>query len=128
MLSNSLKNDMEDIGCKGIYVIAMQNFKPSTHHRMKILHSVNWNISECPLNAHGMFTENQISGIFQWRFSEHSVPLKCWMTVTFQWSFSIGGFFFRKKSPFFQQIRVFEVILLWIKIHEIHKKNGMPKR
>ena len=44
-------------------------------HRMKILLSVSWNISEYPLNAHGMFTEIQISGIVQWPFSGHSVPL-----------------------------------------------------
>ena len=42
---------------------------------MKILLSVNWNISECPLNTHGMFTEIRISGIVQWPFSRHSVPL-----------------------------------------------------
>ena len=41
-------------------------------HRTKILLSA---ISECPLNPHGMFTEIRISGIVQWPFSEHSVPL-----------------------------------------------------
>ena len=33
------------------------------------------NISECPMNAHGKFTEIRISGIIQWPFSGHSVPL-----------------------------------------------------
>ena len=35
-------------------------------NRWKVLHSVNWNISEWPLNAHGMFTEIRISGIVPW--------------------------------------------------------------
>ena len=44
-------------------------------HRMKLLLSVNWNIYECPLNAHGMFTEIWISGTVQWPFTGHSVQL-----------------------------------------------------
>ena len=47
----------------------------SNQYRMKILLSVNWNISECPLIAHEMFTEIRISGMVQLPFSGHSTPL-----------------------------------------------------
>ena len=58
-----------------IYYFFYLFVSPFCWHRMKILLSVNWNISECPLNTHGMFTEIRISGIVQWPFSGHSVPL-----------------------------------------------------
>ena len=92
---------------------------------MKILFSVNWNISECPLNAHGMFTEIQISGIVQWPFSEHSVPLNA---AAWQVHFSDYSVIFlilrEKNSKTFHQIRGFKVVLLCITTHEITKKWG----
>ena len=85
-------------------------------HRMKIFLSVNWNISQCPMIAHGMFTEIRISGIvhvviFQWSLSPTEC---CWMTGTFQLpnrNFFLN--FHEKKFKIFYQIRGFKVILLW---------------
>ena len=53
----------------------LTSLNSSCVHMMRILISINWNISECPLNPHGMFTEIRISRIVQWPLSEHSVPL-----------------------------------------------------
>ena len=61
-------------------------------HKMKNIFSVNYNFSECPLNAHGMFTVIHISGIVQWPFSEHSAPLNA---VEWQANFSVIHNFLR---------------------------------
>ena len=73
-----------------------------------------------------MFTEIRISGIVQWPFSGHSVPLNA---AEWQAQFSdhsIIFFYFQgKKVKFFlHQIRSFKVILLWITTQEINKKWG----
>ena len=76
------------------------------YHRMNILLSVNWNISECPLNVHGMFTEIRISGTVQWPFSKHSVPLNAaeWQAHFSDHSVIFFNFQIQKK---FHQIRGF---------------------
>ena len=91
---------------------------------MKILLSVNWNISECPLNAHGMFTEIRISGTVQWPFSGHSVPLNAaeWQAHFSDHSVFLFWIFRVKNSKLFHQIRGIKLILLWFTTHEI-KKN-----
>ena len=92
------------------------------YHRMKILLPVNWIISECPLNAHGMFTEIRISSTVQWPFSGHSVPLNA---AEWQAHFSDHSvIFFNFQGKFFfknHQKRSFKPILLWITTHEIKK-------
>ena len=94
---------------------------------MKILLSVNSNISECPLNPYRMFTEIQISGIVQWPFSEPSVPLNAaeWQAHFIDHSGFLVFLINRQKIHFFfsYQLRGFRVILLWITTHEINK-NG----
>ena len=92
-------------------------------HRMKILLSVNWNISECPLNVYGMFTEIRISGIVQWPFSDLTV--RYWMAGTFKWP-SSNSFSY---SKIVHQIRGFKVILLWNTTHEIiiNEKKSCPR-
>ena len=94
---------------------------------MKILLSVNWNISECPLNAHGMFTEIRISGTVQWPFNGHSIPLNA---AEWQAHFSDHSVFFfnfqGKKFKKIHQIRGIKLISLWFTTHEI-KKNSKKK-
>ena len=97
----------------------------SNQHRMKILLSVTWNISECPLIAHEMFTEIRISGMVQWPFGGNC----CWMAGTFQWPFSIFFFSGGKNSTDFHPIKGFKVILSWITTHKIKKmwKKSCPR-
>ena len=102
--------------------------KQTNINRMKILLSVNWNISECPLNAQGTFTEIRISGTVQWPFSGHSVPLNAAEWQAHFSDHSVIFLIFRvKNSKKNHQIRCFKLILLWITTHEIMKlKKNMP--
>ena len=94
--------------------------KGDTYHRMKIPLSIDWNISECPLNAHGMFTES----IVHWPFSGHPVPLNAAECQAHFSDHSVIFFNFQeKKSKYFHQIRGFKVILLWMTMHEIKKRG-----
>ena len=91
---------------------------------MKILLSVNWNISECPLNAHGMFTEIRISGTVQWPFSGLSVPLNAAEWQAHFSDHSVFFFYFQgKKFKNFHQIRGIKLILLLFTTHEINKNK-----
>ena len=96
------KFSMHNVHCFG----NQYNYYSWNTHRMKILLSVNWNISECPLNAHGMFTEIRISGTVQWPFSKHSVPLNA---AEWQAHFSDHSviFFYFQIQKKFHQIRGF---------------------
>ena len=80
--------------------------------------------SECQLDVHGMFTEIRISGIVEWPFSGHSVPLNA---AECQAHFSdLSVFFFFVFSKTFYQIRGFKVILLlWIIAHEIKRNRNI---
>ena len=84
----------------------------TVRHRMKILLSVTWNISESPLNTHGMFTE-----IFTFSPTEC-----CWRAGTIQ--LTIQYLFQGKNSKKFHQISDFKVILLWTTMHEIQNIGG----
>ena len=78
---------------------------------MTILLSVNWNISECPLNAYGMFTEIRISGIGQCPFSENSVLLNA---DEWQSQFSVHSviFFLNFQGKKLHLIRGLKVIIM----------------
>ena len=93
---------------------------------MKILLSVNWNISECQLIAHGLFNEIWITGIVQWPFSESSAPLNDAKWRAHFREHSLIFFNVQRKQFFIKknQIRGFKVIVLWITTYEINKKWG----
>ena len=68
----------------------------SHYNRMKILLSVNWNISECPwmLTECALKSEfKHCSMTFQWAFSPTEC---CWKTGTTQWQFSIYFLFWEE--------------------------------
>ena len=99
---------------KILFVFLKNKF--SITHGMKILLSVNWNISKCPLNAQNAQWNpdfRHCSVTIQWSINPTEI---CWIASTFLWPFSFC-LYFQRKIHFIHQIRGCKDILLWITRH-----------